>query len=74
MTKNGVSTGMAAGEERYEKFHTGTGRKRRTFYQYDFRSHGGELYSCVKPTLKACRKERDRWLRHKEMRDNGPDS
>lgn len=37
MTINGVSTCQAAGTEKYERFQTSFGRKRRTFVQYDYR-------------------------------------
>lgn len=66
MTRNGISTCVIAGEEKYEKFQMSIGRKKRTVYQYDFRSYDGELFSCVKPTLEACRKERDKWLIQKQ--------
>ena len=31
-------------------------------YQYDYRTALGELFSCVAPTLEACRAKRDKWL------------
>lgn len=69
MTVNGVSTCQTAGTEKYEKFHSGIGRKRRTFVQYDYRdTKDGELFSCVEPTLKECRSKRDEWLKAKEAR------
>lgn len=61
MTENGVST-CKAGEERYEEFMLGIGRRRRKMVQYDYRTEDGRLFSTVKPTLKSCREERDRWL------------
>ena len=51
MTINGVSTCTKAGTEKYEKFQTGIGRRKRTLVQYDYRHTDGELFSCVKPTL-----------------------
>ena len=64
MNKNGVSTCKAG--ENYEKFQMTIGRKRRTFYHYDYRDMADNgLFSCVKPTLEACRHERDKWLSRK---------
>lgn len=31
-------------------------------YGYGFLTSDGELFQCVKPTLEACRAERDEWL------------
>ena len=62
MTINGVSTCTEAGTEKYERFQSGIGRRRRTLVQYDYRSEDGELFSCVKPTLDECRAARDKWL------------
>ena len=68
MTINGVSTCQTAGTEKYESFQIGFGRKRRTLMQYDYRHTDGELFSCVKPTLKECRQLRDEWIKEKEDR------
>ena len=68
MTINGVSTCQTAGTEKYESFQIGFGRKRRTLMQYDYRHTDGELFSCVKPTLKECRQLRDEWIKAKEDR------
>lgn len=44
MNKNGVSTCKAG--EKYEKFQMTIGRKRRTFYHYDYRDTAdNELFS-----------------------------
>ena len=51
------------GEERYETYYTKLFRKKVKRVQYDYRHTNGELFSCVKPTLEACRKERDEWLK-----------
>ena len=52
MTINGVSTCAEAGTEKYERFQSGIGRRRRTLVQYDYRHPiDRELFSCVKPTL-----------------------
>ena len=70
MTINGVSTCTEAGTEKYEKFQTGIGRRRRTLVQYDYRHPtDGELFSCVKPTLDECRVARDKWLTAKERKE-----
>ena len=37
MTINGVSTCTEAGTEKYERFQSGIGRRRRTLVQYDYR-------------------------------------
>lgn len=37
MTIGGVSTCQTAGTEKYERFQLGTGRRRRTLVQYDYR-------------------------------------
>lgn len=66
MTINGVSTCATAGAEKYEKYLSGSGRKRRTLVQYDYRHTDGELFSCVCATLEDCRKKRDEWLKRKE--------
>lgn len=61
MTKNGISTTTAAGEEQYEIFTAG-GKKR---YWYDYRAEDGRLFSCVAKTLADCRAKRDAWLAKK---------
>lgn len=55
--KNGCST-CQPGKEQHEAYtHRG-----KTYYQYDYRTESVELFSCVKPTFKECREERDEWL------------
>jgi hypothetical protein len=67
MTVNGVSTTTGLGQEQYEKFsHRGRTNKIGTRYQYDYRHTDGELFSCIRPTLKACREARDAWLDDKK--------
>lgn len=56
--KNGCSTTIA-GQEQYEKFTVGFGRRKRTAFQYDFRNESGELFSCVASSVEACRAKRD---------------
>jgi len=55
--RRGVST-TEAGREEFERF----AMRGRFFFQYDFRTPNGELFSCVAPTLIACRCRRDSWL------------
>lgn len=55
MTINGMSTCTGAGAEKHERFQLGTGRRKRTLVQFDYRSEDGALFSCVKPTLDECR-------------------
>ena len=63
MTINGVSTCTEAGTEKYERFQSGIGRRKRTLVQYDNRHPtDGELFSCVRPTLDECRAARDKWV------------
>ena len=65
MTINGVSTCTEAGTEKYERFQSGIGRRKRTLVQYDYRHTDGELFTCVKPTLDECRTARNKWLNAK---------
>lgn len=37
MTINGLSTCTTAGTEKYERFQSGVGRRKRTLVQYDYR-------------------------------------
>ena len=69
MTINGVSTCAEAGTEKYERFQSGIGRRKRTLVQYDYRSEDGELFSCVKPTLDECRTARDKWQNKKQGKE-----
>ena len=67
MTKNGVSTTAALGQEQFENFTRKVGRQVKRYVQYDYRHTDGELFSCVRPTLDACRvthgwvRKRGRW-------------
>ncbi len=60
---NGCTLCRTAGEERFEYFTSAT-RPRRRLCQYDYRARNGRLFSCVKPTLDACRTARDAWLKN----------
>ena len=61
MTQNGIST-TQAGHEQYETFYSAHRGRRITRVMYDYRTHEGELFSVVAPTLKECRQKRDEWL------------
>ena len=61
MTVNGISTTAELGQEQYEIFTSKVGGKSKKYYQYDYRHTYGELFSCIKPTLEACRAARDEW-------------
>ena len=62
ITANGVSTTKAPGQEQYQKFTNGTGIRKKSYIQYYYRHLDGELFSCIKPTLEACRAARNAWL------------
>lgn len=55
---------LANGQEQHESFRSSTTKK--TAVQYDYRHTDGELFSCVKPTLEACRKAKGNWISKKE--------
>jgi len=67
MTVNGVTTTKALGQEQYETFFSKVGGKKKSYCAYDYRHTDGELFSCVKPTLDACRAARDEWLKKKAV-------
>lgn len=48
------------GEEQYEPFFSRLLNKE--MIQYDYRTPGGALFSCVSSTLENCRARRDAWL------------
>ena len=62
MNTNGVSNCQTNGEERFEYFTSGRGRKAKQKVQYDFRNYNGELFSCVANTLEEARQKRDETL------------
>jgi hypothetical protein len=66
MNKNGVSTTKEIGTEQFVEFESKVGGKRRRYFQYDYRHYDGELFSCVKKTLEACRAARDEWIARRE--------
>lgn len=63
LTEKGISTTRNTGEEKYERF-SFRDRPREFFYQYDYRHADGELFSCVKPSLKECREAREEWIKN----------
>jgi hypothetical protein len=69
MTVNGVTTTKTPGQEQYETFIRRVGRKTKRYFAYDYRHTDGELFSCIKPTLDACRAARDEWLNAKAERE-----
>lgn len=67
MTQNGVSTTTQLGTEQYETFMVNGRRGKRVVnFQYDYRHTDGELFSCVKTSLEACREARDLWISKKK--------
>lgn len=52
---------LVNGQEQYEAYVSNISRK--TEVQYDYRHTNGELFSCVKSTLDACRKAKEEWLK-----------
>ena len=54
---NGCAT-VENGQEKSERFTAGG----RTYYQYDYRTPAGELFSCVGRSLMDCRTKRNNWL------------
>lgn len=60
LTEKGIST-TQIGKENYTTF-SPIHRSNQTFYQYDYRTKEGQLFSCVAPTLEQCRNKRDKWL------------
>lgn len=49
------------GQEQYEVFQL-PGNSLIDYYQYDYRTEDGKLFSCVERTLEQCRQARDVWL------------
>lgn len=51
---------LKPGAEQYESFRSPMTKK--TMVQYDFRDFDGELFSCIRSTLEACRNARNIWM------------
>ena len=64
ITKNGVSTTQAKGQEQYTRFVAGVFRGT-IYYQYDYRDTDGELFSTVAKSLEECHRQRDEWVNKK---------
>lgn len=62
LTVNGVSTTITPDTEQYERFMSAHRGKRTLFYQYDYCTTDGSLFSTVAKTLLECRQRRDEWL------------
>lgn len=54
----GCST-CKAGQENYQRYKA---CNKKYYYQYDYRTEDGQLFSCVAKTLEECREKRDKWL------------
>lgn len=64
MTKNGVSTTAAPGQEQFENFTRKVGRQVKRYVQYDYRHTDGELFSCVAlPSTPAALRVTHGWVR-----------
>lgn len=50
-------------QEQHENYTCRVTKKRRC--AYDYRASTGELFSCTRPTLEACREARDEWAKTK---------
>jgi hypothetical protein len=55
-----VPRNLPNGKEQHRPYYSHTVKQ--WLVQYDYRHTNGELFSCVKRTLNACRADRDRWL------------
>ena len=67
LTKNGITTTTAPGQEQWEAFTSHLHRRPEKRIQYDYRTSNGILFSCVGKTLDACRTARDAWLKMKGL-------
>ena len=71
MTVNGITTTNIPGQEQYEFFVRKLGRWEKQYCQYDYRHTNGELFSCIKPSIEACRLACDAWLKSKHISERG---
>lgn len=53
------------GQENYTTFVAGAFRGTE-YYQFDYRTPEGELFSTIAKSLEECRKQRDEWLQKKQ--------
>ncbi|GHV48286.1 hypothetical protein FACS1894181_03610 [Bacteroidia bacterium] len=63
---NGCSV-CEAGKEKYTKCVLGAFRGT-IYYQYDYRSKDGELFTTLQETLELCRAKRDKWMQEKNRK------
>lgn len=61
----GCSKCVEPGQELYEVFTLGTGKRSQKMVQYDYRSDTGELFSTVAPTIEEAIERRNNWLNEK---------
>lgn len=76
MKKNSINNGKGCsvcktGKENYTTFNPAH-RPQQVFYQYDYRTENGELFSTVAPTLEQCRERRDKWIQEKNRQRLSP--
>lgn len=50
-----------SGQENYEIFKS----NKKDFFQYDYRTKNGQLFSCAAASLKKCREKKEIWLHNK---------
>jgi len=57
--------------EQFTKIARKYGVRTQRLTQYEYRHTDGDVFSCTKRTLNACRKARDKWLIKKREMSNG---
>ena len=67
INSNGCSV-CEAGKENYTIFIAGAFRGTE-YYQYDYRTGTGELFSTIAKSLEECRKKRDEWLINQNIKE-----
>jgi hypothetical protein len=65
MTTDAIST-CPPGKEQYEKYYSYTLKK--WLFQYEYRTKGGNLFTCTTDTLEGARQKRDEWIIQEEMK------
>jgi hypothetical protein len=65
MTTEPIST-CPPGKEQYEKYYSYTLKK--WLFQYEYRTKGGNLFTCTTDTLEGARQKRDEWIIQEEMK------
>ena len=69
MTINGVITRAEAGTEKYERFQSGIGRRKRTLVQYDYRHHRRRTVHLCQTHVDERRTARNKWLNAKQGKE-----